>query len=369
MVVEHSASESASGGQDGLDKRPTPSLDDPEGVRIALSRWLSEKLGQQTIIPVLKIPEGTGMSNVTLMFDARIGKDSPTLSLVARIQPQGDKLAFPDYDLPMQCRLMQALKAIVPVPHIIGQENDGAVLGMPFYIMKKTEGLIPPDIPPYHMDGWIKQSVPETRRKIWYAGIEAMSRVHNVRLEDNPVLMEAVKQSRFPKSLNDQLAYWQNYYMWGYGDLCHESVEKALCWLQENRPEQQAMRLCWGDARMANIIVDEQSNAVAALLDWEMASLGDPLQDLAWWVYMDELFSVGLGVAPLEGFPGRQKSAQYWSELTGLGISNLGYYLVYAATRFALILGRMGLVNGNTENVGKGFEVDYLNKMLKAFAN
>ncbi len=355
------------------DVRPTPVLDNPEETRMKLEQWLSSELAVPLRIPALNIPEGTGMSNITMVFDVFTdGTDTPS-SFVARIQPRGDHLVFPEYDLDIQCRVMEALGECsdIPVPVIVAKELSGDVLGKPFYIMKKTEGLIPPDMPPYHMDGWLTEQTPDTRLQLWQAGLTRMAQLSRLDI-DNPSLAAVLSAGAIPKNLDEQLTYWEDYYRWGYqhkGEfLPHDSAERALAWLRKHQPREQAVRLCWGDSRMANVIFNSEKTGVAALLDWEMVALGDPLQDLAWWVYMDELFCHGLDFPPLEGFPSRLESAHFWAKQSGYSIDQLHYYLVFAGLRFALLLGRMSIGLGNQDSINSRFsscfEVKYLDKIL-----
>jgi aminoglycoside phosphotransferase (APT) family kinase protein len=97
--------------------------------------------------------------------------------------------------------------------------------------------------------------------------------------------------------------------------------------------------LVWGDARIANQIFDDFR--CVAVLDWEMASLGDPIQDLAWYCFFDRLFADGLGQARLPGIPSRDATAARYEDLTGRAPRNLDYYEVFAAFRFAVILQRV----------------------------
>lgn len=356
------------------DDRPTPVLDKPEETRTKLEQWLSAELGGPLSIPTLTVPEGTGMSNITMVFDAFHGQgDGPASAYVARIEPRGDCLAFPEYDLDIQCRVIEMLGAhsSIPVPKIIAKELSGEVLGQPFYIMEKTHGLIPPDMPPYHMDGWLTEQSPETRRQLWFAGLGKLAELNQLDIT-TPAIKASLDSVSIPVGLDAQLRYWEDYYRWGYqrGDefLPHDVAEKALQWLRENQPGEQNIGLCWGDSRMANVIFSQDKTEVAALLDWEMVALGDPLQDLAWWIYMDELFSHGLDFPPLEGFPSRAESAQYWAEQSGYSIEQLHYYLVFAGLRFALLLGRMSIGMNNEDSINSHFsscfEVKYLERIL-----
>lgn len=325
--------------------RPTPGLDNPDAVRQNLQHWLSESVypGRKLTIPDVTIPENTGMSNITLLFDC-VFEGAEILPMVARLQAQGDKLAFPEYNLPMQFDAIKTLAQIlgIRVPELVAQEVSGDILGTPFYIMQKAEGRIPPDMPPYHMDGWLCEATPESRKALWKNAVAMMAALHQQDALAAP-LADFIERHSFPKSLDEQLGYWEHYMHWGLEGARNHDCEALLEWLRKNQPSEQCLTLCWGDSRMANVIFEEHSDEVAVLLDWEMLCLGDPLQDIAWWIFMDELFCHGIGIPRLDGFPSREETAAYWSALTGLDHSLLHYYLVFAGLRISLILARMSL--------------------------
>jgi len=349
---------------------PTPSLADPDAVRERLQDWLSASVfvGKSLTISRFEIPEGTGMSNITVLFDAQWSDNGKPQSqpMVARLQAQGDKLAFPSYDLPMQFAAMEMLGKIpgINVPALVAQETTGTVLGMPFYIMQKTDGLIPPDIPPYHIDGWIVASTVAERERMWWSGVDMMARIHQLSLQQEP-LRSFVAQHDFPRGLGEQLRYWQHYMQWGLEGARNLHCETALEWLSRNQPGNEPQRFCWGDSRMANVIFRADKSAVAALLDWEMLVVGNPLQDIAWWIFMDEMFSLGLGCPRLEGFPSRADTVRYWASKTGITTDTLHYYLVFAGLRISLILARMSLAKGDNSMVTESFASQYLMKVLQ----
>lgn len=348
--------------------RPTPSLDDPEGVRASLERWFGEAVypGRQVSIPAVTIPENTGMSNITLLLDCVLDGGAARLPMVARLQAQGGRLAFPEYDLPMQYAAMQALTAIdgLRVPQLVALEGEGSVLGTPFYIMRRTEGRIPPDMPPYHMDGWLVAAAADQRRALWSSAVAMMAVLHRQPL-DAPPLYGFVQGHRFPRNLDEQLTYWERYRDWGLEGTRNEDCEVALRWLREHQPEEQCLRLCWGDSRMANVIFQPGDNDVAALLDWEMLCIGDPLQDIAWWIFMDELFSHGIGVPRLEGFPEAHETAAQWAQLSGLDTGQLHYYRVFAGLRISLILARMSLATDRSM-LEQSFASQYMRQVIRS---
>ena len=78
-----------------------------------------------------------------------------------------------------------------------------------------------------------------------------------------------------------------------------------------------------------------------AVLDWEMVTPGDPVQDLAWWLFLDRHHSEGLGAPRLPGFPSREATVSRWEELTGRHADHLDWYEVWAAFRFGVVMIRM----------------------------
>ena len=99
------------------------------------------------------------------------------------------------------------------------------------------------------------------------------------------------------------------------------------------------MALCWGDARIPNMIF--RAGRCVAVLDWEMVTLGNPEQDLGWWIFMDWHHSAGIEIPRLEGLPSRQQTVARYEEWMERPVRHLEYYEVFAALRFAVIMIRV----------------------------
>jgi aminoglycoside phosphotransferase (APT) family kinase protein len=112
--------------------------------------------------------------------------------------------------------------------------------------------------------------------------------------------------------------------------------------LRRNRPGEPPEGPClqWGDARLSNLIY--RDFGVAAVLDWEMAAIGDPLADLGWWLFADDALTRGHRGTRLSGFPSADESARRWSAATGRSADALPYYEMFAGLRFTVIMLRMG---------------------------
>jgi len=314
-------------------ERPTPLVDDLEGTRQKLEGWLSRHRTQEVSISDLSIPEGTGMSNVTLLFDIHWHEDGIAHSeaCVGRLQPEIERPVFPDYDLSLQYQVMEAVgkHSDIPVPDLRGLETDRSLLGVQFYVMKKTEGRIPTDIPPYNMDGWMMHETTEQQRAtMWQVAVDTMARYHRIDYKQLG-LPEHGKDDMTP--LQQQLEYWQGYHDWAFEGARHEIGQQALDWLQANQPENEPTVLCWGDSRIGNIIFSESLDGIAAVLDWEMAVLGNPVQDVAWFNYLDSTFAEGLGMPRLPGLPSYEDTIEQDLRLLQSGLS-----LLHDICRYAL---------------------------------
>lgn len=346
--------------------RPTPLLDDTETTRKKLENWLSEFRGTPVAIPRLEIPEATGMSNVTLLFDVEWNENGEQRSepLVARLQPEIERPVFPNYDLSLQYEVMDAVgrSSDIPVPQLRGLETDKSLLGVQFYFMKRTDGLIPTDMPPYNMDGWMMHQTSHAQRKsLWHCAVDTMASFHRL---DYQAMGFGKLHEEGKTPLQQQLSYWEGYLEWALEGAGHEICSAALRWLQENQPPQEPTVLCWGDARLGNIIFKESLDEVAAVLDWEMAVLGNPVQDLAWFNYMDSTFAEGLGMPRLEGLPSYEDTIARWESASGYSAASYNYYLIFAAMRYGLILSRIMLATGQQSEVAGNFAVTLLQRKM-----
>ena len=326
--------------------------------------WLAPKLSVPPAdirIEDLEAPLGTGFSSDTLLFELVYTKDGAEHreGLVARLEPE-EYIVFPSYDIALQRNVLQKLEGTnVPVPRVRWFEPDSAVLGVPFYIMDRVAGEVPSDNPPMHDEGWIADDLCEAERTtVWWNGFEAMCKVH--RLDWKALGFEfLLEPKRGATPLEQQLHYYQEYFEWGMPRDRHPVIAQALDYLEANKPKENQTALCWGDSRLANEIFDNLE--VAAVIDWEMARIGDPVQDLAWWLASDRCFSEGLELERLAGIPSHEQTVARWKETTGLDASNLGYYFILALTRFSMQMARIAQYMKKIEIIDEENEFDYEN--------
>ena len=327
---------------------PIPAQRDLEQARKTLTGWLARKFPDATDLDLSEVtgPAFTGFSNETLMFDASwvTSDGSPThQGMVVRVKPTGHTV-FLEAEFEVQYRIMQILgrETDVPVPALIGFEEDASLLGAPFLVMEKIEGRIPTDDPPYHTGGWLTEVDPAERESIWWSGLDAMARVH--RLDWRQLGLDFLnKPSRGRPGFDQQLHYYEQYFEWARQGQANPIAEAGLAWIKAHAPGvDEPVGLCWGDSRIGNMIF--RDGACVAVLDWEMVTLGNPVQDLAWWLFLDRHHSEGMGVERLAGFPTHAETVTRWEELTGYTASpeQLAFYEIFAAFRFAVVMQRLG---------------------------
>jgi aminoglycoside phosphotransferase (APT) family kinase protein len=303
--------------------------------------WLVAKLPGARAVELSELsgPAATGFSNDTLLFELRYREDGQrvTRSLVCRIEPTGSGV-FPRYDVAQQYRIMRALRASrVPVPEMAWLEPDPSVLGAPFFVMERVAGRIPSDNPTYHTAGWVVEIPAEERRALWESAVDALAEIHRQDPDALGVQLEAPAPGSDTAAW--QLAHWSRYYDWVAAGSGKPLLAAALRWLHEHRPKSDARRLCWGDARIGNMIFE--GGRCVAVLDWEMATLGPPEMDLGWFLYMDRHHHECVGAPRLPGFPSRDETVARWQHRVGTRARHLEYWEAFAAFRFAAIMERL----------------------------
>jgi aminoglycoside phosphotransferase (APT) family kinase protein len=323
---------------------PVPDQRDPEVTRTRLEGWLPGRLAgaEEVRVSAVQTPAMNGFSAETLMFEAswrEPGGGAHQERLVAKVAPTGFQI-FPEPRFAEQYRLLSILaRTPIAVPQVHWYEPDPGVLGAPFYVMNRVDGDVPTDMPPYHVDGWVTTISPAERARMWWAGVEVLAQVHG--LDVDALDLGFVDQAGFgPTGLTQRLGYYEHYLHWAYEGAV-PAAEAALRWLRANQPAEAGPPvLLWGDARIGNIIYS--GGEAVAVLDWELATLGSPEEDLAWFLYLDRHHSEGCGVPRLPGFPGRTETIARYESLTGRTTRDMAYYEILSAFKMAVVMARIG---------------------------
>jgi aminoglycoside phosphotransferase (APT) family kinase protein len=339
-------------------------LGDIESIRGNLEGWMRRSLPGMDALSLgeLRFPEESGESSVTLILEAE--NRGEQLRYICRMKPR-DSEVFEDHDLLLQYQLMEiAGDNGIPVPPLLGYEPDESLVGSDFYLMGFVDGQVPTDNPPYAFGSWVTELSDDERATQWRNGLDTLARIHQIDLSPYDT-------TRLPRAREDQspaqheLDKFNNLITADIRRNMTEPVLAAVDYLNANAPADGPRRLCWGDARPGNVIWKDLKPQ--AIIDWEMASLADPLQEVGWWYWIDYVNSVGLGAPRPGGLPSLEDIYDRWHEITGLPIDNASYYDLFTLTRYAIILERKFLA---MEKAGGGrmdnFSTPFVEQQLEA---
>lgn len=338
---------------------PLPRGRDLELTRQQLQAWFSPRFPQSKALRIedLRGPKDTGFSSDTLLF--KLCLEQGDREMVLRLEPSGDFLVFPEYDVGLQFRMMDALAgSSVPVPRMAWLEEDPTPLGKPFYVMDRIEGLVPSDTPPFHSEGWVYELSPEDRARVWFSGLDAMSEVHKLQW-DSPEFSFLKSIPAGSTSIQSQLAYWEDFLEWGMERSRYLLLNRGFDWLTENAPAEGPLAICWGDSRLSNQIF--QHCEVVAVIDWEMVFIGNPVADLAWFITLDRILTEGLGLERMPGMPDKAATIRRWEENLSRRADDYAYYEIFAAWRFSAIMARIFLQMKHYEVLPQDAEMDIIN--------
>jgi aminoglycoside phosphotransferase (APT) family kinase protein len=321
----------------------TTATRDIERTAEQLSAWFTAQAGDGVTATVsdLSAPTTGGFSNETLFAQLTRSDEDAARHIVIRVEPAEAGL-YPTYSVEMQYKIARALGAAtdVPQPALLGYESDTSVLGTPFYAMERIDGRIPGDNPPFTLGGWVVDLSDEERATMYDNGLQILAQVAKVdwtQLDLGPLTADGAATD----PLGAQIDFNRSYYEWAAENERSPTIEAAFDWLVENRPtEPEPVALSWGDSRMGNMIFREDLS-IAAVLDWEMASLASPELDLGWWVFFDRYFSESIGAPLPSGFPTRDEVLARYEELTGHTPRHVDFYEKFAALRGAIIAHRL----------------------------
>jgi len=300
----------------------------------ALGRWLEANVeGFQGPFELTKFP--SGQSNPTYRIRAASG------DYVMRRKPFG-KLLPSAHAVDREYRLLAALHPLgFPVPQPLALCEDPGVIGAIFYVMEMARGRS-------YADGSLPDFDPATRRQMYEQLIDTLADLHVI----DP---EAAGLGDFGKPGNyfeRQVMRWTRQYRDSQTDYLPE-MERLIAFLPESLPEQSRTSIVHGDYRIDNAMFDGDGT-LTAVLDWELATLGDPVADFSYlamqWM-MPADGSAGLAGLdlPMLGIPSLEEAVTRYSERSGVPVGDkLDWYFAYNLFRLA------GIVQGIKKRVIDG---------------
>lgn len=308
-----------------MTKAETEPWDWDETTREALGTFLAQHGITQG--PVRTRAIGDGHSNLTfLVSDGKRG-------VVVR-RPPPPPIPKGAHDVLREATILTGLsKADYAVPRVLATAEAGELLDVPLYVMSYAPGAIVTEQTPSAL------ATAEQRRSVGHSLVDTLARLHAVDVTEVG-LQDLGRPTGF--NLRHIKSMWRLLDHAGGGD--NSAFEQLHDWLVDNAPAESGAAIVHLDYRIGNLVIDEATASVQAVLDWELATLGDPLLDLG-----NFLVSVpvrGRALNPTaelsralleDGYPTREELAERYAEDTGADISRLPWYEVMSLWKLAVL--------------------------------
>ena len=279
---------------------------------------------------------GGGASNLTYSL-----RDA-THDLILRRPPSGQK-AKGAHDMGREYRIQAGLADVFPlVPEMVALCQDESVIGCEFYVMQRVDGIIPRRDLPEDV-----QLTPEQTRALCTNALDVLIDLHQVDVAATPLAAMSKGAGYVERQVGGWSTRFRNARTDDVGAKGVERSEVVMTWLAENQPDDVASVMIHNDFRFDNLVLDrEDPTRPVGVLDWEMATVGDPLMDLggtlAYWVQDDddEFFrQFRRQPTHLPGMLSRDEVVAYYCE-------KMGYALTPEQWRFYEVFGlfRLGVI-------------------------
>ena len=304
-----------------------------EGVDLeGLSRWMdSAGFPSGTISEPLSL--GGGTQNIVLLFE-RGGR-----SYVLR-RPPLHLRANSNTTMLREARVLQALAGSdVPHPAFIAVCDDESVIGSCFYLMEPVDGYNAVEgLQPFHA------SDPAIRHQMGLSMVEAIAALSKVDYNAKGLADFGKLDNWIERQVDrwaSQLESYLSFETW-VGPKGLPGVDEVTRWLRDHRPSSFEPGIIHGDFHLANVMFRTDSAQLAAVIDWELCSLGDPLLDLGWliatWPEGQEPSPTDVAVRPWDGFATADQLAGHYATKTGRDLTDLNWFVVLACFKLGIIL-------------------------------
>jgi aminoglycoside phosphotransferase (APT) family kinase protein len=285
--------------------------------------WLNQYIKESSKPEVFQFRSGA--SNLTYLLKY------PNHELVLRRPPVGTK-AVSAHDMKREFLIQSRLKQVYDlVPKVIALCEDHSILGSDFYVMDRIQGEI------------FRRDVPDTLSAddisvMASSLVSGLAQLHSV---DASVLAELNKGAGY---VTRQVEGWSKRYRNALTDDVPDG-EDVMNWLEKNKPDDVASCIIHGDWRIDNMVFDLGQKRLVGVLDWELATVGDPLMDLgsalAYWVDKDDepmFASLRRQPSHLDGMPTRREFIAKYLELSGCRCDDFTFYEVFGLFRLSVII-------------------------------
>jgi aminoglycoside phosphotransferase (APT) family kinase protein len=296
-----------------------------QGIDIEpVSAWLANNIPGAVAPFSFELIAG-GRSNLTFRVTGADGT-----RYVLRRPPLGHVLATA-HDMAREFRIIAAVGTTsVPVPPALGLCTDTDVNGAPFYVMGFVDGVV--------LDSAEKAAVmtPELRRAASHHLIDVLADLHAVDVDAVGLGDLAKREGYVERQVKRWSTQWEN-------SKTRElpAIDEVARRLREHIPVQQGVSIAHGDYRFGNCLTDVHQGRIAAVLDWELCTLGDPLADVGYvgvyWYDGDAANLRANDPTSGGGFPPYAELVERYATRTGRDVSDIDYYVAFGCWRLAVI--------------------------------
>ena len=310
--------------------------------------------------PLRFTPITGGHSNLTFLVE-----DATGTKRVLRRPPTGMILATA-HDMAREHRILSAVaKTDVPVPKTLVLCEDESINEAPFYVMDFVEGDVLTT--PEEADARVPL---EKREALGFHIIDVLADLHSVEPSDIGLGDLGRREAYLARQLNRWKTQWEKSKT---RDLA--SMETAHAELEKRMPEQQGASIVHGDYRIGNFLSNGAEGRIAAVLDWELCTLGDPMADLGYlmndWNSPGEnrpsASGTGVTATSCGGFPTREALLARYEARTGHSTAQIDYYRAFQYWRLAAIVEGV-LARYKKGVMGEGGDVEQFEKQVNALA-
>lgn len=307
----------------------------------AVHGWLSHRIPDLGAAPSVS-QFRSGASNLTYLLHYE------NRDLVLRRAPMGTKAASA-HNMKREALIQQRLRPVLPyVPNVVATCDDSEIIGADFYVMDKIEGLILRRNAPVEL-----ASRTDDLKLIGTAAIDGLVQLHQL---DASILAELNKG---PGYVARQVAGWSGRYRSALTEDVPDG-EQLIDWLNVHQPNDVATCVIHGDWRLDNMVFNlEPAPKLVGVLDWELATVGDPLMDLgsamAYWIDKNDeprFASMRRQPTHLEGMPTRAEFIRRYLDASPWQCADFSFYEIFGLFRLAVIAQQIWarFRNGETSN-------------------
>jgi aminoglycoside phosphotransferase (APT) family kinase protein len=323
-----------------------------------LQAWIAEQPGIPGDGPVVGVEQLTGGSQNNIFLLTRRSGDRSVL----RRPPRHVRKNSND-TMVREARVLGAIAGSeVPHPEFYAVCADTGVIGTTFYVMAVIDGFTPIGTLPgrYGADaGW--------RRAVAFEMVDGAARLGAI----DAAAVGLVDFGKAGDWLDRQVSRWRSQLdgyseLDGYGRPELEGVDRVGNWLEANKPSEAHIGIIHGDYQFANVMFSPGEPKLAAIVDWELSTLGDPLLDLGWvltsWSEPGDPPGKAPPFEPWDGMPSRAELIARYGEVSGRDVSVMPWFLVLACYKLGILL------EGSHARAGAGQAPKAIGDLLHAYA-